>query len=110
MIVVWRVTERCNLRCAFCGYDRGLVRSRRSADPAAALLLGEALAAYQQRSGDPVLVSWLGGEPLLWVPLRELTTVFVERLGLRVSVTTNGTALSASATRAHLLAHYAEVT
>ncbi|HVE79429.1 MAG TPA: radical SAM protein, partial [Gemmatimonadaceae bacterium] len=63
-----------------------------------------------QRSGDPVLVSWLGGEPLLWGPLRELTTAFVHRLGLRVSVTTNGTALSASATRAHLLAHYAEVT
>jgi MoaA/NifB/PqqE/SkfB family radical SAM enzyme len=110
VIVVWRVTERCNLRCAFCGYDRTLRRSRRSANPAAVLAGGEALADYRRRSGDRVLVSWLGGEPLLWPPLPALTESFVDRLGLLVSTTTNGTTLGSAVVRSHLLAHYAELT
>jgi MoaA/NifB/PqqE/SkfB family radical SAM enzyme len=110
MIVVWRVTERCNLACGFCAYDRRLERSRRDADPAAMLAFGSALAAYQRAAGDPVLVSWLGGEPLIWSPLERLTTAFVHDLGLRVSVTTNGTALASEKVRAHVLDSYDEVT
>ncbi len=110
MIVVWRVTERCNLACAFCAYDRRVDRPRRDADPRAVLAFGAALAAYQQEARDSVLVSWLGGEPLLWRPLRALSTAFARDLGLRVSATTNGTALASSAVRAHVLEHYAELT
>ena len=68
------------------------------------------LAEYQRTSGNDVLVSWIGGEPLLWPPLTELTVLFTEQLGLRVSTTTNGTTLSLPAVREHLLAHYAELT
>src|SRR5688572_19047034 len=69
MIVVWRVTERCNLSCAFCAYDRRVRRPRQDADPASILAFGAVLADYQHRTGDSVLVSWLGGEPLIWPPL-----------------------------------------
>ena len=110
MIVVWRVTERCNLACGFCAYDRRLARSRRDADPVAMLALGSALSEYQRAAGDPVLVSWLGGEPLLWPPLLRLTTAFVHDLGLRVSVTTNGTTLASERVRGHILDCYDEVT
>lgn len=109
MIVVWRVTERCNLGCGFCAYDRAVTRRRRDALPEAILAFGCVLGRYQQVTHDPVLVSWLGGEPLLWRPLGALTTAFTA-LGLRVSTTTNGTTLGSSRMRAHLLEHYAELT
>lgn len=110
MIVVWRVTEQCNLSCGFCAYDRRLERSRRSAAPATVMTFGSALGAYQRATGDQVLVSWLGGEPLLWTPLEHLTTAFVNDFALRVSVTTNGTALASASVRAHILDCYAELT
>jgi MoaA/NifB/PqqE/SkfB family radical SAM enzyme len=109
VVIVWRVTERCNLGCGFCGYDRALARPRRDAKPGAVLAFGEVLAAYQSATGDRVLVSWLGGEPLLWRPLAGLTAAFTG-LGLRVSTTTNGSSLASTAMRGHLLEHYAELT
>lgn len=110
VIVVWRVTERCNLACGFCAYDRRVERSRRDADQAAMLTFGATLAAYQRDTGDAVLVSWLGGEPLLWRPLERLTTNFVHGFGLHVSVTTNGTALASEIVRAHVIECYDELT
>ena len=110
MIVVWRITERCNLSCRFCAYDRELPRPRRDADVPEVERVGRLLAEYQSAAGDPVLVSWLGGEPLLWPPLAKLTNLFVRDLRLRVSTTTNGTTLGSAPVRAHLLAHYTELT
>ncbi len=110
MIVVWRVTEVCNLACAFCAYDRRVHRTRRSADAKAIRAFGAVLAKYQRASGDPVLVSWLGGEPLRWAPLAELTRHFHDDLGLHLSTTTNGTTLQERETRRHLLDYYRELT
>jgi MoaA/NifB/PqqE/SkfB family radical SAM enzyme len=93
MVVVWRVTERCNLACKFCGYDRELTRPRNDADPQLVRSLGSVLAEYQRATGDSVLVSWLGGEPLLWAHLANLTRTFREDYRLRISTTTNGTCL-----------------
>jgi AdoMet-dependent heme synthase len=110
MIVVWRVTQRCNLSCAFCGYDRRIERSRRDGDVETILRFGAVLADYQRATGDSVLVSWMGGEPLLWAPLRELTEHFTGQLGLRISTTTNGTSLLSAAVRDHIIEHYSELT
>jgi MoaA/NifB/PqqE/SkfB family radical SAM enzyme len=110
MIVVWRVTQHCNLRCPFCGYDRRLRRTRRVADVEDISRFGAVLADFQRISGDEVLVSWLGGEPLLWPPLRGLTEVFTRELGLRISTTTNGTPLASAAVRTHIVEHYSELT
>lgn len=109
MIVVWRVTEACNLACGFCAYDRRLARPRRHADPAAVACFLPVLAEYQVRRRDPVLLSWLGGEPLLWPPLRALSEQ-AHALGLQLSVTSNGTSLPDPAARAHLRACYRELT
>lgn len=74
------------------------------------LAFGSTLASYQRDTGDRVLVSWLGGEPLLWRPLEQLTTRFVRDFDLRVSATTNGTALASEDVRAHVLECYDELT
>jgi MoaA/NifB/PqqE/SkfB family radical SAM enzyme len=109
MIVVWRITTRCNLACPFCAYDRRLPFPRTSATPDSVRTFLDTLAAYQARHNDPVLVSWLGGEPLLLPELPALTA-HATSLGLRVSATTNGTTLGCSSVRRHLLDHYSELT
>jgi MoaA/NifB/PqqE/SkfB family radical SAM enzyme len=109
MIVLWRVTTRCNLSCAFCAYDRRLPFARASADPAAIRRFLDVLADFQETRNEPVLVSWLGGEPLLWPELPGLTAHATAR-GLRTSATTNGTTLGSPAVRRHLLDHYSELT
>ena len=110
MIVVWRVTQHCNLSCPFCGYDRRLERSRADADVETIASFGAVLADYQGATGDRVLVSWMGGEPLLWTPLRQLTEHFTRRLRLRISTTTNGTPLGSAVVRDHIVEHYSEIT
>ena len=110
MIVVWRVTERCNLSCKFCAYDREIDRIRRDASPEQILSFSKVLADYQNATGDGVLVSWLGGEPLLWPQLTELSVTLSKQLKLRISTTTNGTLLSNEKIRRHLLECYSELT
>jgi MoaA/NifB/PqqE/SkfB family radical SAM enzyme len=110
MIVVWRVTQRCNLSCPFCSYDRTLGGRRMDADAGAVAALGASLAEFQRRRGERVLVSWIGGEPFLWPHLREMTVRFTTEFGLRISATTNGTTLGSAALRAHLIEHYDELT
>jgi MoaA/NifB/PqqE/SkfB family radical SAM enzyme len=110
MIVVWQVTEHCNLACPFCRYDRNFGGKRREADPAAIQTFGRHLAEYQRETGRAVLVSWLGGEPLLWKPLQEISKHYCRCLGLRVATTTNGTTLGSQAMRRHLLEDYSELT
>ncbi|HJZ55583.1 MAG TPA: radical SAM protein, partial [Gemmataceae bacterium] len=109
LVVVWRVYEPCNLGCRFCGYSRQLVRSRRIAEPDAILAFAEVLAGYQERFGRSVLVSWLGGEPLLWPELPKVSRV-LRRLGLRLGVSTNGLPLASAVVRESLRADYDQVT
>src|SRR6266436_4636144 len=73
LIVVWRVVDSCNLSCPFCAFDRRLAFPRTHTDPADILRFAAVLADHQARTGDGVLLSWLGGEPLLWRPLENLT-------------------------------------
>ena len=110
MIIVWRVTERCNLACRFCGFDRTLHRSRADADPEEVDAFGAVLSRYRRETGQPVLVSWLGGEPLLWPHLSDLTRRFVCDYGLAVSATTNGAPLASPTLREHIVRYYAELT
>jgi MoaA/NifB/PqqE/SkfB family radical SAM enzyme len=110
MIVVWRITQRCNLCCPFCAYDRRGSWPRRDADLESIERFGVVLGEYQRLTGDRVLVSWIGGEPFLFPRLAELTILFTRQLGLRVSATTNGTTLVSAGVRDHVIAHYSELT
>lgn len=109
LVVVCKVTEACNLGCAFCAYDRNLARPRRFADADRLRKLAPALAAAGVMRGTPVLVSWLGGEPLLWPELESVTETFRAH-GLATSVTTNGTTLGSSQSRTRVLDLFDELT
>lgn len=110
MVVVWRVTEQCNLACGFCGFDRTVNRLRVETDVHSIRRFGAVLRDWRLASGESVLVSWIGGEPLLREELRDVSRHYRQELGLSVSTTTNGTTLGSPAVRAHLLDHYAELT
>ena len=109
MIAVWRVTTRCNLACPFCAFDRRLTFPRKAAHPSQIMAFLNVLAQYQHSRKDPVLVSWIGGEPLRWAELPRLSTYAIS-LGLKVSATTNGTTLGSESVRRHILDSYSELT
>jgi AdoMet-dependent heme synthase len=109
LVVVWRITEACDLGCAYCGYGRDLLRPRAEADPGAVLAWGRVLRDYAQAAGREVMVSWLGGEPLRWPPLLEVAQVFRREYQLSLSVTTNGTALSSERVRRQLTRDFSEL-
>jgi sulfatase maturation enzyme AslB (radical SAM superfamily) len=110
MIVIWRVTTHCNLGCAYCAYDRNLPLERTEVDANAVVRVARLLSEYQAQTDDPVLISWLGGEPLLWKPLASVSQVLATELGLQLSATTNGTALKSAALRSMIADQFAELT
>lgn len=110
LVVVWRVFEQCNLGCDFCGYSTQIDRPRAVADVEQVMRFGEILGDYSRITGRRVLVSWLGGEPLLWAELPKLSRLFDRALGVRVGVTSNGLPLGSAAVRESLVADYAQLT
>ncbi|WP_447765118.1 radical SAM protein [Sphingopyxis panaciterrae] len=109
MIILWRTTTQCNYACGFCAYDRRLdgVRSEVAANEA--VRFGELLAAWGRTRGERVLLSWLGGEPLLWQPVWEVSARLA-KAGLAISATTNGSTLHRAGVRAAVVASFAELT
>ena len=110
LVVVWRITEACDLSCWFCEYNRRLPRPRQVARAEDVLRFGAVLAEYAGSSRQPVLVSWLGGEPLVWPPLMEVGQRFKQDFGLRLGLTTNGWQLDKPGLLRHLAKTYDEVT
>lgn len=108
-VVVWRVLTGCNQGCGFCAYDRSLPGARVSVPAAAVLRLGRLLAEWGRRQGRPVLLSLLGGEPLLWPPLAEVLPALADA-GLRLSLTSNGSRLERAEVRALMAATLTELT
>lgn len=90
MIILWRLTTLCNLACRFCAYDRTVPQPRVHMPAVEVQRVAGLFADYHQRTGYPVLLSWLGGEPLLWPGLLPLSQRLRQQ-GLRISMTSNGT-------------------
>ncbi len=109
LVVVWRVTEVCDLNCPFCGYSRDVRRARAVAAADPVLAFGQRLGEYARRRGRPVLVSWLGGEPLRWMPLPAVARTFRHDWGLHLSATTNGTPLASIAVQALVVETFDEL-
>ncbi|MCA1196511.1 radical SAM protein [Sphingomonas sp. R647] len=109
MIVLWRTTTRCNYACGFCAYDRRLDIARDEVGANEAFRFGELLADRSRARATPVMLSWLGGEPLLWRPIWALSAALAGQ-GLAISATTNGSTLHRPAVRADIVTHFAELT
>ena len=110
LVIVWRVTEVCDLGCPFCAYSRHLRRPRAAADPDQVMAFGALLGEYAAAYARDVLVSWLGGEPLRWPFLLDISHIFKHTFNLGVGVTTNGTALTSAAVRRRIVEDFDELT
>lgn len=109
MIVLWRITTRCNYACGFCAYDRRRAIARRDVVADEAARFGRLLAAWGETRRRRILLSWLGGEPLLWNPILPLSRALAGP-SLAISATTNGSVLHRPWARAEILASFAELT
>lgn len=87
-VVVWNITRRCNLRCVHCYSDSDSRFYANELTDQECRVVFEDLAQF----GVPaVLLS--GGEPLMRPRLFELAT-YARSLGLRLTLSTNGTLIS----------------
>ncbi len=109
LVVVWRVTTRCNLSCGFCAYDRDLPFVRSEMSEPTARALGLSLVRTRDASGASMHVSFLGGEPFSWRPLLRIARDLREQ-GISLGVTTNGVSLGRPAVRELLLDCFDELT
>lgn len=92
-VVVWNVTQRCNLKCAHCYADATAKATTNELSYLEAKDLLEDLAQF----GTPVVL-FSGGEPFLRSDLTELVQYAV-RLGMRAVISSNGTLISAKKAR-----------
>lgn len=86
-IVVWNITQRCNLKCKHC-YAAGLADVSQELTHEEALRAIDGFAAF----GCPVLL-FSGGEPFIREDILELAT-YARQKGLRVVFSTNGTCIT----------------
>jgi 12,18-didecarboxysiroheme deacetylase len=92
-VVVWNVTQRCNLRCVHCYAHAKNRHFDNELSTAEGRLLIDDLAAF----GVPVLL-FSGGEPLIRPDLPELAAYAVEH-GMRAVISTNGTLIDPAMAR-----------
>ena len=86
-IVVWNITQRCNLKCKHC-YAAGVADVSQELTHEGALRAIDGFAAF----GCPVLL-FSGGEPFIRADILELAT-YARQKGLRVVFSTNGTCIT----------------
>lgn len=88
-VIVWRITQQCNLLCRFCSYSKEVERCRDESDAWEIERISEVLGDYKRLTGDNILVSWIGGEPFLRKDIYELSKNMNSH-GIEISATTNG--------------------
>lgn len=84
-VVVWNITQRCNLQCLHCYAEAGGGEFSKEFTTTEAETIIDSLAEF----GVPVLM-FSGGEPLLRADLAQLVSYAAAR-GIRVVISTNGT-------------------
>lgn len=89
--LVLRLTERCNLRCAYCYADRG-----ETAIPDMTEELALEAVSLCCPEGGSLRIQFTGGEPLLRLEIMEAVSAFGRATGrrLRLAVQTNGSLLT----------------
>lgn len=107
-VIVWRVTQSCNMKCGFCSYSAEVDRERFAADCAKAAGLCDILGEYRRMTGEKMLVNWIGGEPFLWegiIPLSEK----LHSYGIGVGAETNGLPLGKKDLRKAVIKSFSEI-
>ena len=102
-VVVWNCTQQCNLSCIHCYASADNRRSPEEMDTAAGRAFIRDLADF----GVPVIL-FSGGEPLLRKDLFPLASL-AQELGIRVTLSTNGTLITDEVAREISRIGFAEV-
>ncbi|MFD2673285.1 radical SAM protein [Marinicrinis sediminis] len=92
-VVVWNSTQACNLHCLHCYSESGCVKPVNELDTSEAKAFIDDLASFRV----PVLLI-SGGEPFMRPDLLELAAYAISR-GIRVTISTNGTLITANTAR-----------
>lgn len=92
-VVVWNITQRCNLKCIHC-YAHAKARQ---SDDELTTREGKALLDDLAGMGVPVIL-FSGGEPMMREDLPELAEYAVKK-GMRAVISTNGTLITPDAAR-----------
>ena len=108
-VIVWRVTQNCNMNCLFCSYSNEVERKRDITKEEEVMKLINILGAYKKINSEKILVSWIGGEPLLWKPILEFSKKIKSEFGINISTTTNGLMLDLKEVQDCLLDFYDEI-
>ncbi len=108
-VIVWRITQNCNMNCLFCSYSTQIERKRDIAKDEDVLNFINILGEYKRNTNDDVLVSWIGGEPLLWKPIIMFSKKLKSEFNIKVSTTTNGLMLDSKEIQDSLLNYYDEI-
>lgn len=108
-VIVWRITQNCNMNCLFCSYSNEIDRKRDVADNEDILKFLKILGKYKDNHMQEILISWIGGEPFLWEHIIPFSKLIHEHYGIKVSATTNGLLLFSQETRNEIINHFSEL-
>ncbi len=108
-VIVWRVTQNCNMNCQFCSYSNEIQRKRDVANNADILRFSEILGKYKSFNKQEILISWIGGEPFLWEHIIPFSKEINESHGINISTTTNGLLLSSKEVRTGIVKYFSEI-
>lgn len=108
-VIVWRVTQNCNMSCLFCSYSNDVHRKRDTANEDDVSRLLNILGDYKRERKQDILISWIGGEPFLWKPIMAYSKAMKEDYGIDISTTTNGLLLASKQLRSDVLDCFSEI-
>ena len=92
-VIVWRITQDCNMRCRFCSYSCDVDRQRDDASIEEISQFIEVLGRCRSQRDENILVSWIGGEPFIRKDIMDYSKRLYS-MGIDVSATTNGILLT----------------
>ncbi len=108
-VIVWRITQDCNMKCLFCSYSTQVFRKRDNANEKDIIRFVEILGEYKKNSDKEILVSWIGGEPFLWKNIIPFSQRLKNEFGIKISTTTNGLLLSSKELQEGVVDSFSEI-
>lgn len=107
-VIVWRITQKCNMNCLFCSCSNDVERKRDIADKANIIRMLRLLGQYSAQTGKKILIDWIGGEPFLYDGIFPISEE-ARKTGLFVSTTTNGLLLNTKERRDGVIKNFSEI-